>query len=58
VAFAGILIQNRLTMRAAPLGENQPAASFMAYHDMFFIMAILVLMTTIPALWLRQRRSG
>jgi hypothetical protein len=30
----------------------------MAYHDMFLIMAVLVLMTAIPALWLQQRRSG
>jgi EmrB/QacA subfamily drug resistance transporter len=58
VAFAGIMMQNRLTMRVTPLGENQPTASFMAYHDMFLIMAVLVLMTAIPALWLQQRRSG
>ena len=29
----------------------------MAYHDMFLIMAVLVLLTAIPALRLRQRRS-
>jgi hypothetical protein len=58
VAFAGILIQNRLAIYATLLGDNQPAASFMAYHDMFLIMAVLVLMTTIPALWLRQQRGG
>jgi DHA2 family multidrug resistance protein len=57
VAFAGIMIQNRLTLYAVPLGENQPTASFMAYHDMFFIMAVLVLLTALPALRLRQRRS-
>jgi EmrB/QacA subfamily drug resistance transporter len=56
VAFAGILIQHRLTLYSAPLGDNQPAASFMAYHDMFLIMAVLVLLTAIPALRLRQRR--
>jgi EmrB/QacA subfamily drug resistance transporter len=58
VAFAGIMMQNRLTMRVPSLGENQPMDSFMAYHDMFFIMAVLVLMTAIPALWLQQQRSG
>jgi hypothetical protein len=57
VAVAGIMMQNCLTLYATPLGENQPTASFMAYHDMFFIMAVLVLLTPLPALRLRQRRS-
>jgi hypothetical protein len=32
-------------------------ASLLAYHDMFAIMAVIVLFTAIPVLWLRQRRT-
>jgi hypothetical protein len=28
----------------------------LAYHDIFLLMATLVLLTAIPVLWLRQRR--
>jgi hypothetical protein len=58
VAFAGLMFQQRLAVRTALLGENQPMAPFMAYRDMFLIMAVLVLLTAIPVLWLRQRRSA
>jgi hypothetical protein len=31
-------------------------ATTLAYHDMFLLTAVLVLLTAIPVLWLRQRR--
>lgn len=33
-------------------------ATTLAYHDMFLISAALVLLTAIPALWLRQRHTA
>ena len=32
-------------------------ATTLAYHDMFLLMAAMVLLTAIPVLWLRQRRG-
>lgn len=33
-------------------------ATTLAYHDMFLLSAIMVLLTVIPALWLRHRRTA
>jgi hypothetical protein len=98
IAFAGIVLQDRIAVRTYQLGENQHLASVehsqlaevvrqrfleageeqalipvqteatlsrwvvqeattQAYHDMFLLSAALVLLTAIPALWLRQRRT-
>jgi DHA2 family multidrug resistance protein len=32
-------------------------ATTLAYHDMFLLTAVLVLLTAVPVLWLRQRRG-
>jgi len=32
-------------------------ATTLAYHDMFLLSAVLVLLTAVPVLWLRQRRT-
>ena len=99
IAFAGIVLQQRLTVRTYLLGEEQHLGSFehvqlgeqmrevlqgageeatllstqldatfnrwlvqeatiVAYHDIFLYTAALVLLTAIPILWLRQRRSA
>jgi EmrB/QacA subfamily drug resistance transporter len=98
IAFTGIVLQSRLSMRAAFVGEHQhldafdhlhmvemvrqrlqeagedPAllpvqteatisrwmmqeANLLAYHDVFFLVSIVVLLTAVPALWVRQRRA-
>ena len=31
-------------------------ATTLAYHDMFLLMAAMVLLTAVPVLWLRQQR--
>jgi hypothetical protein len=31
-------------------------ATIMAYHDLFYLTAAVVLLTAVPVLWLRQRR--
>jgi EmrB/QacA subfamily drug resistance transporter len=97
IAFAGIVLQDRLAIRAAFVGENQrldafdhlhmvdmvrrhlqdtgedPAllsvqteatitrwsmqeATILAYHDIFFLTSMVVLLTAVPVLWLRQQR--
>jgi hypothetical protein len=33
-------------------------ATMMAYHDIFLFASIVVLLTTVPVLWLRQRRTA
>jgi MFS family permease len=33
-------------------------ATTLAYHDMFLLTAVLVLLTAVPVLWLRQRRGA
>jgi len=98
VAFAGIVLQDRLAVRTYRLGENQHLAAFdhdytvemvrqrlleagedrsllpvqteatfsrwvvqeattLAYHDMFALTAMVMLLTAVPVLWLRQRRA-
>jgi hypothetical protein len=98
IAFAGIMLQQRLAVRALILAEEahlasvehlqvvermyevlqgageEPAllpvqvdaalnrwlmqeATTMAYHDMFLLMAAIVLLTAVPLLWLRRRRD-
>jgi hypothetical protein len=32
--------------------------ALLGYHDVFAIMAIIVLLTAVPVLWLRQRRAA
>ena len=32
-------------------------AALLAYHDLFALMALIVLLTAVPVLWLRQRRK-
>jgi hypothetical protein len=98
IAFAGIVLQSRLALRASFVGENQhldafdhlhmvetvrqrlqeagedpsllsvqteatitrwmtQEANILAYQDIFFFASIVVLLTTVPVLWLRQRRT-
>ena len=33
-------------------------AAIIAYHDMFILMAIIVLLTAVPVIWLRHRRAS
>jgi MFS transporter, DHA2 family, multidrug resistance protein len=97
IAFAGIVLQDRLAVRAAYVGEHQSLDAFdylhmvegvrqrlqeagedpslltlqteamisrwgaqeaaiLAYHDIFYLTSIVVLLTAVPVLWLRQRR--
>jgi EmrB/QacA subfamily drug resistance transporter len=97
IAFAGIVLQDRLAVRASFVGENQhldafdhlhmvetvrrqlqeagedpsllpvqteatvsrwtmQEATMLAYHDIFFFASVVVLLTSVPVLWLRQRR--
>jgi MFS family permease len=97
IAFAGIVLQDRLAVRASFVGENQhldafdhlhmvemvrrqlqeagedpslqtvqteatigrwitQEATMLAYHDLFFFASVVVLLTSVPVLWLRQRR--
>jgi EmrB/QacA subfamily drug resistance transporter len=97
IAFAGIVLQDRLAIRTSFVGENQrldafdhlhmvemvrrqlqetgedPAllsvqteatisrwsmqeATILAYHDIFFFTSVVVLLTVVPVLWLRQQR--
>jgi EmrB/QacA subfamily drug resistance transporter len=99
IAFAGILLQSRLSLRATFVGENQhldafdhlhmvetvrqrlqevgedpsllsvqteatitrwmtQEANMLAYQDIFFYASVVVLLTTLPVLWLRQRRAA
>jgi hypothetical protein len=99
IAFAGIVLQSRLAVRASDVGEMQHLDAFdhlhiverlrqhlqeagedpsllsmqteatisrwtmheatmMAYHDIFLFASIVVLLTTVPVLWLRQRRTA
>ncbi len=99
IAFAGIVLQDRLAARTLSLLENahlgsvehtqlveslhqrfaevgeEPAllavqteatlnrwlgqeATTLAYHDMFLLTAAGVLLTAVPALWLRQRKNA
>lgn len=30
----------------------------LAYHDLFSVMALIMLLTAAPVLWLRQRRAA
>jgi hypothetical protein len=33
-------------------------ANMLAYQDIFFYASVVVLLTTLPVLWLRQRRAA
>jgi EmrB/QacA subfamily drug resistance transporter len=98
IAFAGIVLQSRLTLRALFVGEHQhldafdhlhmvetvrqrlqeagedpsllsvqteatmtrwitQEANMLAYQDIFFYASVIVLLTAVPVLWLRQRRA-
>jgi len=98
IAFAGIVLQSRLTLRASFVGEHQQLDAFdhlhmvetvrqrlqeagedpsllsvqteatttrwmtqeanmLAYQDIFFYASVVVLLTAVPVLWLRQRRT-
>jgi hypothetical protein len=46
------MLEQRLAVRTALLGETQPLGAFEAYHDMFLSIATLVLLTALPTLWL------
>ena len=97
IAFSGIVLQDRLAVRAAFVGEHQhldafdhlhtvervrqhlqeagedpslltiqtdaiisrwsmQEATMLAHRDIFFLTSIVVLLTCVPVLWLRQRR--
>ena len=99
IAFAGIMLESRLAVRASYVGEMQHLDAFdhlhmverlhqhlqdagvdpsllsmqteatisrwtmheatmLAYHDIFLYTSIIVLLTTVPVLWLRQRRTA
>lgn len=97
IAFAGIMLQSRMAVRASYVGEHQQLDAFdhfhmvgmvrqqlreagedpfmlpmqteatvsrwmaqestiLAYHDIFLLTSVVVLLTSVPVLWLRQRR--
>ena len=70
-ALAGFFLQQRLAVQTAFLQGNQPLihgeqisepwlrqqATVLASHDMFLCTAAVVLLTAIPVLWLRDRRT-
>jgi len=70
-ALGGFFLQQRLAVWTAFFQDNQslaPVAQFSerwvaqqvttrAGHDMFLLIAVVVLLTAIPVLWLRQRRA-
>ena len=51
---AGIPIQTEATVSRWVVQEG----TILAYHDVFYIIAIVVLLTAVPVLWLRQRRTA
>jgi hypothetical protein len=52
------MLEQRLAVRTALLGEAQPLGAFEAYHNMFLYIATLVLLTALPTLWLRSPASS
>jgi DHA2 family multidrug resistance protein len=51
---AGIAVQTEATLSR----WLEQEAALLAYHDLFAVMAIIVLLTAVPVLWLRQRRPA
>ena len=69
-AMAGFFLQQRLMLWTEFIQGNPPLApveqlserwftqqvTTLASHDMFLVTAVVVLLTAIPVLWLRDRR--